>query len=137
MEIVFKTAVGVFIGGLAAALAFTEIQTVRIEIAAKKALSQIATEMEQANDRQAKAQQAEALRQAKVKADEWQRMQAAQNMAAQMQAIERARRDDKEAAWKSFYEPSDSCKANSLQDHCANAHIRAKTEFEGQYRPSR
>ena len=136
MEIVFKTAVGVFIGGLAAALAFTEIQTVRIEIAAKKALSQIASEVEQASDRQAKAQQAEALRQAKIKADEWQRMQAAQNMAAQMEAQELVSKRAEEAAWDRYYQPNAACKAN-WTGNCADDFIVAKRKFKEHYRPSR
>jgi hypothetical protein len=42
----------------------------------------------------------------------------------------------KEAAWRAFYQPSAECVANTSVE-CGNAHIRARREFERQYRVGR
>ena len=136
MEIVFKTAVGVFIGTLAAAFTFTEVQLFRVELATKRAISKMATDIEQTNDRQAKSQQAEALRQAKIKADEWQRMEAARQLGARVAADELVSKQTEAAAWSRFYQPSEACKA-TWTGNCADDFIIAKRAFAERYKTSR
>ena len=49
---------------------------------------------------------------------------------------ERARHHRKEAAWREFWQPSESCRERPVQVICADQHIRARKVFEMQYTDS-
>lgn len=133
MDDVLKIALGVFIGALAAAFAWEGIQTLRVKIA----LEQAAIEMRKAD--------ADAQEQANRRAKAAYENQRRENLeterriqeSREREQLEILRRQDKEAAFKKFYQPSPACQADPVQTVCANAYIKAKTVFESQYVPSR
>ena len=143
MEHVLKTAVGVFIGGLAAAFAYEGITTIRMEIAAKKVVHAINQSAEESRRQSAIAQQAAAERaatdaQARAAAEQVERVRQAE-MQRQIAAAQNAQLNNsaaKEEAWKRFYQPSDACRASWTGD-CADAFIKAKRAFDAQYIPPR
>lgn len=51
---------------------------------------------------------------------------------AQQLVQEKLRR--KEQAWQAYFKPSTKCIADPITTECANAHIRAKGEFEASYK---
>jgi uncharacterized protein YaiL (DUF2058 family) len=135
MDIILKTAIGVFIGGLAAAFTYEGIQTFRLQVATHEAASQLIAAGIKANAQEEKAKQDEALRQAKIQADEWQRLQAAQQVAAQAAESRKLQTEKRAEAWRRYYQPTEGCRRDPVQTDCANAHIKAKITFESQYTP--
>lgn len=130
MESILKIAIGVFIGSLAAIFAWEGIHLV----AARYAVMQANEAMKQ-SIRDQRKRDAELSRQ---RADEEaaQRARDAEvQRAAAVAGVERERaRAAKDAAWKKFYQPSAACQADRSTMECANAYMRAKTQFEGTYR---
>jgi uncharacterized membrane protein YccC len=133
MDDVLKIALGVFIGALAAAFTWEGIQTVRVEMALKKATDEMKRASQQARADQQAEQAAQQMAQEAQAKDEQERQKQNQE-AAQLQ---RLRQHDKEEAWKQFFKPTASCLKDAVQAECANAHMRAKTIFESQYQPTR
>jgi hypothetical protein len=86
-------------------------------------------------ERQAAAQQLELRRASEVAARarqaEWVRVERERLQAVKALAMEQKRR--KEAAWNRYFKPSAEClDASSVE--CGNQYIRARREFEVQYR---
>lgn len=130
MELILKVAVGVFIGSLAAIFAWEGIHLV----AARYAVIQAEEAMKQTLRDQRK-RDAEAARQRAAQEAEQRAREAEVERAAAAASVERERaRVAKEAAWKKFYQPSPACQADRSTMECANAYMRAKTQFEGTYR---
>lgn len=136
MDDMFKTAVAVFIGGLAAIFAWEGIHLFALQVAAADASRQLQAEMRKMEDQNranaaAIEAQAAARAQAQADADARTREQLAesqrQNAAAQANAAAyKAARDE---AWKKFYQPTDACRATWTGD-CADAFIKAKRAFQ-------
>lgn len=133
MEDTLKIAVGVFIGALAAAFTWEGIQTIRVEIALKKATDQIREANAQA---QAKSRAQQAKETAELNQQRQEREDAQQN-AVEAERLGQVREKDKAEAFKQFYQPSPTCIADPNQTTCANAFIKAKTVFNSQYQPKR
>lgn len=129
MEDVFKIALGVFIGSLAAVFAWEGITYVRLEIAAERARQEIARTQREMRDQQ------RAQDRANAEADQRQR-DARQRREDQARAADEARRQaerDKAAAWSRYYKPSAGCVADPTTVPCANEHMKARKLFEVQY----
>lgn len=106
---------GVFVGGLGAGLAYTEITVYRAEKAAERVLSAAAAQQQAREEREAQKQQA-----------------LSRMLAGQQQAADRARAQDraKEAAWREYFKPSAICRDDAARGDCADEHIRARRKFE-------
>jgi regulator of protease activity HflC (stomatin/prohibitin superfamily) len=133
MNDILKIAIGVFIGALAAAFTWEGIQTIRVEIALKKASEEMKRSTEATQARLNAQQQTRTQEQQRI----GQEQQANAQRAAESQLLDRQRIQDKAEAFKRFYKPTTSCAADPVQMDCANAHIKAKTIFESQYVPIR
>ena len=116
---VVKVALGVFIGGLAAAFAYETITQWR----AQQVLQKMAIEMQQ--ERREKAQ---AARQAQQRRDELTR----QRQEAQRQ--EQHRQERRANAWQQYYKPSPSCRVDPSTPACANEYMAARKRFDAAYR---
>lgn len=126
---VFKIALGVFIGGLAAAFTYEAILAYRAEEAIRKASEEIKVQNARTNaeitkqnelDRQAREEERQRV----------ERLRAAQAMEAR---LESERRQRKEEAWAKFHQPSPNCKLDSGTAACANEYMAARKRFESQY----
>lgn len=123
---VIKIALGVFIGGLLAALAYEQILAWRMN----QALKEVQAQTQRATDQIQRSQQrAEQQMQRDREAKEQQRQQAFEEARQ-----ERIRKDRKNAAWERFYQPQEACKVDPGTMPCANAYMAAKKQFELQYR---
>lgn len=133
MNDILKIAIGVFIGALAAGFAWEGINALVVQQALKEADQQMQGALKLQNEEQRQRQQELANRQRleQQRAQQWEEQQQEQMKLSEL------RRQDKEAAFKRFYQPTPSCKADSSQMECANAYMRAKTTFESQYVPTR
>ena len=126
---ILKTALGVFIGALAALFAYEAINALRLEYAARQLVQNL--EKEQKN---ARAQAARQQQQQQENEQQQHEAQQAARMADQLaQRLERERSSRKQAAWTAFYQPSASCRADAVTAACANEHIAAKRRFDAQY----
>ncbi|GGH61920.1 hypothetical protein GCM10010975_26120 [Comamonas phosphati] len=115
---VLRIALGVFIGSLLAALAYTKIIAMGVEYAARDAAALLAKEM--------KSQAAKQDAIERVKADHA-RWQAAD---IEQQKRDKLRRDDElRVAWKQIYRPSAACQADPSTMPCVNAHAAAHKRF--------
>ena len=130
MELILKIAVGVFIGSLAAIFAWEGLHVV----AARYAVMEANEAMKQSIRDQRKRDAEIARQRAEQEAAQVARDAETQRAAAAA-GVERERaRAAKDAAWKKFYQPSAACQADRSTMECANAYMRAKTQFEGTYR---
>lgn len=120
---VIKIALGVFIGGLLAALAYEQVLAWRMAQALKEVQAQAQRSTEQIQRSQ---QRAEQQRQRDSEAREQQALEHARR--------ERIRKERKSAAWERFYQPAEACKVDPGTMPCANAYMAAKKQFELQYR---
>lgn len=120
--LVLAIALGVFIGGLSAAFAYEQILIFRAERIAARAVEEL--EAMQAQDR-ARAQ-ARAAQEAQRRAAQLQ--QQAQQRQAQLLADQEAKA--KALAWEQYFTPTPSCRADPVRQECADAHIRARNQFE-------
>jgi len=126
---VLKIALGVFIGGLAAAFAYEAILTYRAEEAMRKAAQEIKDQAARTNAEIAK--QNELNQQAREEERERvERLRAAQAIQARLESERRQRKED---AWAKFYQPSPNCKLDSGTTACANEYMAARKRFESQY----
>ncbi|MGG4052161.1 hypothetical protein ABEW79_11030 [Delftia tsuruhatensis] len=123
---VIKIALGVFIGGLLAALAYEQVLAWRMAQALKEVQAQAQRSTEQIQRSQ---QRAEQQRQRDSEAREQQAQQALEHARR-----ERIRKERKSAAWERFYQPAEACKVDPGTMPCANAYMAAKKQFELQYR---
>lgn len=119
----FVITLAVFFGVLGANLALDQIRAYQVEVALKRAAHEAEQELKAMKkaadlDRQMRDQAARSRLQAET----------------QRLASEREKRLRKEQAWREFYQPSAECRRDSMTYGCADAHIRAKTAFEAQYR---
>ncbi len=125
----FKIAMGVFIGGLAAMFTYEAITAWRLEQAAKKFAQDLQHEAQAMQARQ--SQQAQQREQARK--EEFERA-AQQRSADEAMAREiRERRERKEAAWQRFFRPSDLCRIDSATLPCANEYMAARKRFDATY----
>lgn len=119
---VFKIALGVFIGGLLAALAYTKIIALGVEYAARSATASIQKELRLEGVRNSAAEQARA---------ESERQKAAN---IEREKRERLRREDElRVAWRQMYKPSAACQADPSTMPCVNAHAAAHKRFTEVY----
>lgn len=126
---VLKISIGVFIGGLLAALAYTKIMAIAAEYAARKVVESVELSMKESAERTHK--QAEMAR---LQAED-QRIQRAAEDALRRASAERDRqaRQEHEALmrqeWKKIYQPSAACQQDSTTMHCVNAYAAAHKVF--------
>lgn len=125
----FKIALGVFIGALAALFAYETINVWRLEYAASKLVQQ-AQQQEKASRAQAALQQQQQREEQQRRRQEQQALRRADEL---VQRLQRERIARKEAAWHAFYQPSASCRVDGVTTVCANEHISAKRRFDAQY----
>ena len=133
MDDMLKIAVGVFIGALAAAFTWEGIQTVRIEIALKRA----SDEMKRVTMQAEATNKANQARRQAAQEEETRAQQERGQRNAEAQQLQRLRQQDKEAAFNRFFQPTENCKKDAVQAACANAFMRANTVFNSQYEPTR
>lgn len=123
---VVKIALGVFIGGLLAALAYEQILAWRMN----EALKEVQAQTQRATAQMKRSLElAEQQRQRDREAQDEQRRQALEQARQ-----ERLRQERKNAAWERFYQPPEACKVDSATMPCVNAYMAAKKRFELQYR---
>ncbi len=123
---VVKIALGVFIGGLLAALAYEQILAWRMN----EALKEVQAQTQRATAQMKRSLElAEQQRQSDREAQDEQRRQALEQARQ-----ERLRQERKNAAWERFYQPPEACKVDSATMPCVNAYMAAKKRFELQYR---
>ena len=123
---VIKIALGVFIGGLLAALAYEQILAWRVN----EALKEVQAQTQRATAQIQRSQElAEQKRQREREEQDEQRRQALEQARQ-----ERLRQERKNAAWERFYQPPEACKVDSATMPCVNAYMAAKKRFELQYR---
>ncbi|WP_150106965.1 hypothetical protein SR914_21185 [Comamonas testosteroni] len=134
---VFKIALGVFIGGLLAALAYGQIQEWQLERALAQSNAAMKREMQKVKDQEEKARRDAEQRRVQQEQQRLADEQAARDRAAQ-QAVQRQqeyeRNARREAAWKRYYQPSALCNADPLTVPCVNAGMVARRNFDAQYR---
>lgn len=126
---VFKIALGVFIGGLAAAFTYEAILAHRAEEALRKASQEIKAQAARTNAEIAKHNQLnqQAKEEERQRAE---RLRAAQALENRLESERRQRRED---AWARFHQPSPNCKLDSGTTACANEYMAARKRFESQY----
>ncbi|MDR0204046.1 MAG: hypothetical protein LBJ40_18025 [Delftia acidovorans] len=123
---VIKIALGVFIGGLVAALAYEQILAWRVN----EALKEVQAQTQRATAQIQRSQElAEQQRQRDREEQDEQRRQALEQ--ARQEGL---RQERKNAAWERFYQPPEVCKVDSATMPCVNAYMAAKKRFELQYR---
>ncbi len=133
---VLKIALGVFIGGLLAALAYTKYMAWEVEYSLRQATAELQKQAKQQAERSRKQAEEErqrreaaagemAARESQQAADELQRKQ--QEAYARNQRIQHEA--DMRAAWKQIYRPSPACQADQMTLTCANAHAAAHKRF--------
>lgn len=126
---VLKIALGVFIGALAALLAYEGITALRVEVAMRKAAAEVQRSADVARERARSQLDAKRAREA----DEASRRDASERakaLAARLAAEREQRRAD---AWARFYQPSEPCRLDSATLACANEHMAARKRFDAQY----
>lgn len=134
---VFKIALGVFIGALLAAFAYTKYMAWEVERSLGPALSSLNRETQRMKSESSRQfQQLEQQRQQREAAEQIEReAQAEQARQKRLQQQAEADRDARrQEAWERFYQPSAACKADSSTMTCANAFMAAKKRFLEQYR---
>ena len=134
---VLKIALGVFIGGLLAALAYTKIIAMGVEQAAAQASAAMKRDMQKMNAQQeqqrreqearSRAEQAAARAQAEEKA----RITQQRHIENQERIAFEARR---EAAWKRTFRPSQLCQDDPLTTECIDTANISRRRFYAQYR---
>lgn len=126
---IIKIAIGVFIGGLAAAFTYEAILALRAEIALRKVQEEIKAQTDRIEKQDARRRQVEA--EARDAAErEAEQLRSARALASR---LETERQQRKDAAWAKFYQPSPNCKIDPGTTACANEHMIARKRFEGQY----
>lgn len=126
---VFKIALGVFIGGLLAALAYTKYMAWEVEYSLRQATAELQKQAKQQAEQDRQRREAvaseRAAREGQRAAEEQQRKQQEADMRVQRVQHEA----DMRAAWKQIYRPSPACQADQMTLTCANAHAAAHKRF--------
>lgn len=134
---VFKIALGVFIGGLLAALAYTKIIAMGVEQAAAQASAAMKRDMQKMNaqqEMQRKEQEARTRAEhaaARAQAEENARRVRERDLELQERKAFEARR---EAAWKRTFRPSQICQDDPLTTECIDTANISRRRFYAQYR---
>lgn len=130
---VLKIALGVFIGGLLAALAYTKYMAWELEYSLRQATVEIEKQAKQQAERSRKQAEEDRLRReaaASEKASRESQLAANALERKQQEADMRAQHEaDMRAAWKQIYRPSAGCQADQMTLTCANAHAAALKRF--------
>ena len=122
---VLKIALGVFIGGLLAALAYTKYMAWEVEYSLRQATAEMQKQAKQQADRSRK--QAEEDRQRREAAANERVARERQQAAG---ALQRKQHEaDMRAAWSQIYRPSAACQTDQMTLTCANAHAAAHKRF--------
>lgn len=134
---VFKIALGVFIGGLLAALAYTKYMAWEMERSLGPALSSLNRETKRMGAETAR--QFQQLEQQRQQREAMQRIEQDQQaeQARQRQLLQQAEAERdarRQAAWERYYQASALCKVDSATAACANEFMAAKKRFLEQYR---
>lgn len=134
---VFKIALGVFIGGLLAALAYTKIIALGVEQAAAEATASMQREMQKmkAQEEQERARRAAELQRLQQGAQARAAEQAAQLEERRRQQEEQVAFDKRrEAAWKKSFKPTQLCQDDPLTTECIDTANISRRRFYAQYR---
>lgn len=123
-------------------LAAHTIELIAAATATRVTLQWAAMEMERStqraqSDAQERARQS-AARAAQSQQQQLETQQEADAARARAEQERQAAEAKKDAAWKDFYRRDPACDNNPSTEtftRCANEHVRAKTQFEGTYRP--
>ncbi|CAN7261837.1 hypothetical protein LJR129_001170 [Acidovorax sp. LjRoot129] len=126
---ILKIAVGVFIGGLAAAFTYEAILAYRTEAALRKIQENVKAETDRIKRDFAANQQADSDARYAAARDADQ-LRSAMALA---QRLETERQQRKDTAWSHFFQPSPGCKADPGTTACANEHMVARKRFDSQY----
>lgn len=126
---VLKIALGVFIGALAALLAYEGITALRVEVAMRNAAAEVQRSADAARARTRAQLDAKRSRDAE-EASRAEALERAKSLAARLAAEREQRRAD---AWERFYQPSEPCRLDSATLACANEHMAARKRFDAQY----
>ena len=141
---VLKIALGVFIGGLLAALAYTKIIAMGVEYAATQANAAMQRDLQKMKAQQEQARRA-AEQQRIQQETQRQAMLAAVNAQAQQRQLEQeqnrlelekrmAFESRRDAAWKRSFKPSQLCQDDPLTAECIDARNISQRRFIAQYR---
>lgn len=134
---VFKIALGVFIGGLLAALAYTKIIALGVEQAAAEATASMQREMQKmkAQEEQERARRAAELQRLQQGAQARAAEQAAQLEERRRQQEEQVAFDKRrEVAWKKSFKPTQLCQDDPLTTECIDTANISRRRFYAQYR---
>lgn len=134
---VLKIALGVFIGGLLAALAYTKIIALGVEHAAAEATAAMQRDLQKMN-----AQQEQARRAAEQQRTQQDAQRQAMLDAANAQAQQRQREQEeriafekrREAAWNRSFKPSQLCRDDPLTTECIDTANISRRRFYAQYK---
>ncbi|AIJ46966.1 hypothetical protein O987_14250 [Comamonas testosteroni TK102] len=122
---VLKIALGVFIGGLLAALAYTKYMAWEVEYSLRQATAEMQKQAKQRTELSRKQAEEERQRREAAASERAAREGQRAADAAQRQQHEA----DMRAAWKQIYRPSPACQADQMTLTCANAHAAAHKRF--------
>ncbi|KKI11987.1 hypothetical protein XA67_22085 [Comamonas thiooxydans] len=134
---VLKIALGVFIGGLLAALAYTKIIAIGVEYAADQATAAMKRDLQKM-----KAQEEQSRLQAEQRRQQQEAQNRAAQAAAQQQAFQRQQAEEaqkafearREAAWKRTFRPTQICIDDPLTVECIDAANVSRRRFYAQYK---
>ena len=126
---VLKISLGVFIGGLLAALAYTKIMAIAAEYAARKVVESVELSMKEQAEK-ARIQ----VEMGRLQAENRRTQREAEEASVLANAArERQARQEHEAwmrqEWKKIYQPSAACQQDSTTMNCVNAYAAAHKIF--------
>jgi hypothetical protein len=128
---VWTVALGVFIGGLAAAFTYEASIWLRAEWALQQAQHKMQEEARAAQARLQAEQQAARIREAERRGREAEQLR----RQAEQDAARRTWAKQREQLWKEFFKPAPKCAEASTDMDCVNAYMRAKKAFDEKYPP--
>ena len=126
---IFKIVLGVFIGGLLAALAYTKIMSWAAEHAAREA---VATMQKELDAQAAKLRQETENQRLQREAVERSRIAETRAQAAFREQRQREQQEHEarmRAEWQRIYQPSAACRLDPTTMPCVNAHAAAHKRF--------
>lgn len=118
---VLKVALGIFLGGVLLWAAY--------EYRERYVAQQVLAELEATTQRASAQYDAAAAARRRLQVERDRELREQREASAEREVAERR----KESAWRQFYQPSPECVA-AASVQCGNEHIRARREFEQQYR---
>lgn len=126
---VLKISIGVFIGGLLAALAYTKIMAIAAEYEAQRVLSSVELSMKEQAEKARKQ-----VEMARLQAEQQRSQREAEDAQRRANAErEREAKQEHEAfmrqEWKKIYQPSAACQQDSTTMNCVNAYAAAHKIF--------